>query len=347
MSQTVATMNESFSNTELEASALACYTGKTVLVTGGAGFIGSSLVNALSKVSCRVVLLLRPGRTWDSLGETEATITTLNGHILDRQTWSKALAGADYVFHFAAQTSTYIANDDPKADLDANVTPLVWMLEVCRTDGIKSVIMFAGTATQAGLQKDNPVNETAQDLPVTAYDINKLAGEQHLRRYTSETGVPTVTLRLANVYGPGNNVGSGDRGFLNLMVKNALNRMPLTVYGDGHNIRDYIFIHDVVSAFLAAGHSASGVSGNYYVIGSGQGTSIVDAVNLVADRAETRQGGRPEVKHIPAPEGLSSIEDRDFIADSSLFSSTTGWVPKVSLANGIDRTIDYLMSESQ
>jgi nucleoside-diphosphate-sugar epimerase len=346
LSQTIATMNESSTNTESEAITLASYKGKTVLVTGGAGFIGSRLVNALSQVSCRVVLLLRPGRTWESLGETESEIVTLSGDILDKQTWIKALASTDYVFHFAAQTSAYVANADPQADLDANVTPLVRMLDACRADGVKPTIMFAGTATQAGLQNETQVNETAQDLPVTAYDINKLAGEKHLQRYTGETGVPTVTLRLANVYGPGTNVGSGDRGFLNLMVKNALNKAPLTVYGDGHNIRDYIFIDDVVSAFLAAGHSASGVSGNYYVIGSGQGTSIVDAVNLVSDRAETRLGSRPEVKHIPAPEGLSPIEDRDFVADSRLFSSTTGWAPKVSLEHGIDRTIEYLMSKS-
>jgi UDP-glucose 4-epimerase len=346
LSPTMATKNESSSGNELEARVLASYTGKTVLATGGAGFIGSSLVNTLSQVSCRVVLLLRPGRTWEPLGETEAEIVTLNGDILDRQTWSKALAGTDYVFHFAAQTSAYVANDDPQADLDANVTPLVCMLDVCRTDGVKPAIMFAGTATQAGLQKENPVNETVQDLPVTAYDINKLAGEQRLQRYTSETGIPTVTLRLANVYGPGTNVGSGDRGFLNLMVKNALNSKPLTVYGDGHHIRDYIFIKDVVSAFLAAGESAAKVSGNYYVIGSGQGTKIVDAVNLVAGRVESALGHQPEVQHIPAPEGLNPIEARDFVADSRLFSSTTGWAPKVSLEHGIDRTIEYLMSKS-
>jgi nucleoside-diphosphate-sugar epimerase len=317
-----------------------------MLVTGGAGFIGSTVVNALSQVSCRVVVLLRAGRHWDSLGETEAEIVALNGDILDRQTWSKALAGVDHVFHIAGQTSAYVANEDPQADLDANVVPLLQMLNVCRAEGLKPAIMFAGTATQAGLPTDLPVNETVRDLPVTVYDVNKLAGEKYLQCFTRETGIPTATLRLSNVYGPGTSVGRGDRGILNLMVKKALNKEPLTVYGDGNHVRDYIFIDDVASAFLTAGAASDKVSGNYYVIGSGEGYKIVDAIHLVADQVESILGYRPEVRHVPTPEGMSLIEDRDFVADTSLFRSSTGWTPQISLEEGIDRTIKYAISQT-
>ena len=343
MSQAMAAANENIS----KANLLASYKGKTVLVTGGAGFIGSTLVSALSKVSCRVVLLLRPSQSLETSKIDKAEIVALNGSIHEQESWSAALAGVDYVFHFAAQTSAYVADNDPEADVEANVIPIVRMLDACRAGGVKPAIMFAGTATQAGLPKSNPVNETATDDPVTAYDSNKLAGEKLLQRCASETGVPTATLRLANVYGSGTNVGSRDRGFLNLMVRNALNNQPLTVYGDGEHIRDYIFIDDVVTAFLTAGKCADSVSGNYYVIGSEQGTKIVDAVNLVADRVALVKGHRPEVLHIPAPEGLGPIEERDFVADSSLFRSATGWAPKVLLTEGIDRTIQYFMSKSQ
>lgn len=329
-----------------ETQILEAYAGKTVLVTGGAGFIGLTVVNALSRVSCRIVPLLRSGRRWESLGGTKAEITAINGDIQERETWIRALAGADHVFHFAAQTSAYVANDDPQADLDANVVPLLQMLDVCRAEGLKPSVMFAGTVTQAGLPTKIPVNETIQDLPVTVYDVNKLAGEKYLQCFTRETGIPTVTLRLSNVYGPGTNVGSGDRGVLNLMVKKALKREPLTVYGDGNHIRDYIFIDDVASAFLTAGTTMDRVSGNYYVLGSGQGYKIVDAINLVADRVKAVLGYRPEVKHVPVPEGMSPIEDRDFVADTSRFSSATGWTARVSLEEGIDRTIKYLIGQT-
>jgi nucleoside-diphosphate-sugar epimerase len=257
------------------------------------------------------------------------------------------LDSVDHVFHLAAQTSSYVANNDPLADLEANVTPVLQMLEACRQGGLKPAILFSGTATEMGLPQRMPVDESAQDLPITVYDIHKLAGEKYLQFYSREAGVSTVTLRLANVYGPGRNVGSGDRGVLNLMVKNGLNNQPLTVYGDGTNVRDYIFIDDVVSAFLAAGADASKLSGNYYLVGSGEGTRIVDAFTLVADRIEFKMGFRPAIDHVPSPESLSPIEDRDFIADSRAFRLATGWVAQVSLSDGIDRIIEHLVAQQE
>lgn len=331
------------------------YAGRTVLITGGAGFIGSALVSALNRISCRLVLLLRPGRIWEPMPDGRAEIVPIHGDIQKRETWRKALEGVDHVFHLAAQTSSYIAHQDPLADLQANVVPVLQMLEACREGGLKPAILFAGTSTQTGMPKELPVDEQARDLPVTVYDIHKLVGEKYLQCYSSgagepgyasETGIPAVTLRLSNVYGPGTNVGSADRGFLNQMVKNGLNKKPLTVYGDGRRVRDYIFIKDVVSAFLTAGICAANLSGNYYVIGSGEGFRIVDAINLVAGRVELMLGYRPQIQHVPTPDGQTPIEARDFIADTGLFNAATGWASLVSLADGIDRTIDYLLSQT-
>ena len=200
------------------------YKDKRVLVTGVTGFKGSWLSLWLDNLGAEVLgISLESQYTNDHfrVANLEKKINSLVRDIRNYEDVYNEINNfkPEFVFHFAAQTSAYVANADPQADLDANVTPLVRMLDACRADGVKPTIMFAGTATQAGLQNETQVNETAQDLPVTAYDINKLAGEKHLQRYTGETGVPTVTLRLANVYGPGTNVGSGDRGFLNLMVK--------------------------------------------------------------------------------------------------------------------------------
>jgi len=331
----------------IEMSAIKHYEGSTVLISGGAGFIGSALVDALSNICCQIILLLRPGRSFSTIPNASAKIVTVHGDIRKRQTWAGSLDGVDYVFHLAAQTSGYVANNDPLADLDANVVPVLEMMEACRQGGLKPAILYSGTVTEMGLPQRVPVDESAQDLPVTVYDIHKLTGEKYLQFYSREADIPAVTLRLANVYGPGRNVGSGDRGVLNLMVKNALNNKPLTVYGDGSNTRDYIFIDDVVSAFLVAGVRASDLKGSYYLIGSGEGTRIVDAFNLVADRVKHKTGISPAVEHIPSPDSLSSIEDRDFIADTSAFRSATSWAPQVPLAEGIDRIIEHLVSQQK
>lgn len=323
------------------------YAGRTVLVTGGTGFIGSALVGALSEVSCRVRLLLREERVWGPKPNTTAEVSAFYGDIRQRDTWSKALEGADYVFHFAGQTSGYQANEQPMEDLEANVVPVLQMLEACRESGTKPAILFSGTVTQVGFPSRLPVDESHRDLPVMVYDVHKLAAEKYLQYYANDFGMPTVTLRLSNVYGPGTNVGSSDRGILNRMIASALQDKPLTVYGDGTQIRDYTYIDDVVSAFLSAGAMASTLKGEYYVLGSGEGFRIADAFNLLADRVNLRLGYRPQVTHIPPPASQAAIENRDFVADTSLFRSATGWTPQVSLSRGIDRTIEFFLTQRE
>lgn len=280
-------------------------------------------------------------------GITEAEFRTIEGDIQSRETWVEALDGADYVFHFAAQTSTYVANQDPLADLNANVVPALQMLEACRQQGLRPRIMFSGTATQCGLPPQVPVDESLQDHPVVVYDIHKLMAEKYLQYYALEDQIPTVTLRLANVYGPGDSAGSLDRGVLNRMIRSALSNQPLTVYGEGAQLRDYVYIEDVVRGFLMAGAAAGRIAGNYYIIGNGTGYRIADAINLVADRVEHRLAYRPKVVHVPPPSTLSPIEERDFIADTARFRSATGWIPQVSLVDGIDRTLDYLQERNR
>jgi len=327
----------------LSSELLQYYADSTILVTGGMGFIGSALVRALSSAPCQIVRLVRPGRHVDSTNTSKAEISTIEGEIQDRETWESSLKNADYVFHLAAQTSAPRAEEDPLADLNANVVPVIQMLEACRLLRERPTVLFAGTTTQVGLPPRLPVEESFPDQPIIVYDINKLAAEKYLQYYSNHIGIPTVTLRLTNVYGPGTNVSSPDRGVLNMMIKRAIEGEPLTVYGKGERVRDYVFIDDVVRAFLMAGVASGKTRGNYYVIGSGTGTRIVDAMKMVADRVKLRLGCRPELTNVPPPAGLLPIEERDFVADTGRFREATGWQARVSLPDGIDLTLDHFL----
>jgi len=174
-----------------------------------------------------------------------------------------------------------------------------------------------------------------------------LTAENYLKYYIRNHFVNGVILRLANVYGPGPKSSSADRGILNFMIKKSLKGENLTVYGKGNFLRDYIFIHDVVKAFLMAGMHIEKLNGNHFVIGSGQGHAIAEAVNMVAERSLAKIGKKVAVEHIEPPSPQSPIESRNFIANTERFNTATHWQAATTLQEGIDRTIDAYLSESK
>ena len=163
--------------------------------------------------------------------------------------------------------------------------------------------------------------------------------ENYLIYYAQQEIVRGAALRLANVYGPGPESSSADRGVLNMMIRRALADEPLNIYGTGEYLRDYIFVEDVVQAFIQAAVHIDRVSGKYFVIGSGEGKTLKEAVHLVAERAALKTGKKVQIKHIEPPSPLHPIEFRNFIADPQRFCQATGFKIKYSLIEGIDRTI--------
>lgn len=323
--------------------ARAAYANARVLLTGGTGYVGSRLFRALETLGCDITLLVRDASTVDDRLHPQRRPRIVSADIQARGAWADGLNGIDYVFHLAAQTSARAAHEDPLSDLNINVRPILHMLEECAARQIPARILFAGTVTEVGLTTDSsPVNESRADRPVTVYDIHKLTAEHYLRVYAGIGLVQAVTLRLANVYGPGPASGQADRGVLNQMIRGALCGKPIVLHGSGAFVRDYIFIDDVVSAFVMAGAMIGDISGRAYVIGSGAGTRLVDAAHLIADCVESHTGFRPPVLHAEPPAGQVAIDQRSFVADTTRFSGATGWQTGVSLKDGIDRTIDTI-----
>ena len=323
------------------------YKGRKILVTGSAGFIGSSLVKALSRVDCTLVCCNRNGESPETSNLTKAHMMTHKMDIRNPSIWDDILEGVDVVFHFAAQTSAGFANQHPTADLDVNVAPITRFLETCQHKGIRPDMVFPGTVTEAGLTRTFPVDESIRDNPITIYDINKLAAENYLSYYAGQLGGRSVTLRLANIYGPGPKSGRPDRGILNMMVMRALEGKPLTVYGDGNFVRDYLFIDDAIKAFLLAGARLNKTSGRHYVVGSGVGHTIREMIKTVQELTTELSGKRVALNHIATPSDLSPIETRNFVADTTRLRADSGWLPQVSLEEGVSRTITFFLERQQ
>ena len=323
----------------LEGSALA---GKVALVTGARGFLGRRLCDRLHAVAARVIRL---GRHPPSDAALPPDVWDLTRDVREPEVWTALPEAPDFVFHFAAQTSVPVADEDPLRDWQANVQPLLRLLETCREKGWRPGILFAGSATQVGITDQGPVGESAPDRPVTMYDRHKLMAEAYLEHYAQRGWARGATLRLPNVYGPGPASGARDRGVLNAMMRRALRGEPLTLYGDGRPVRDYLFVDDAIDAFLAAAAHLEDVDGQHFVLGTGVGHTIAEAFALVADRAAAITGRRPAVEAVTPPPAASPLEARTFVADASRFRDRTGWRPRTSLSEGIDLTLRSLAAE--
>lgn len=303
------------------------FKNKNILITGASGYIGSSISKALTQVPCNLNLF-----------------THKEGDIRDKKIWKELLKGIDIFFHLAGQTSSNFANNNPEADLSINVIPIVNILETCQKNKYAPIIIFAGTATEVGITKKEKTNEKVQDKPITIYDINKLTAEKYLQYYTHQLKKQSVILRLPNIYGPGPSVKS-DRGIVNMMINKALNNEDIILYGTGNYTRDYLYIDDVVSAFLHAATNISKTKGNYYVIGTEKGHTLLEMAQQIKASVQKITGKNSKIKFVPFPIGTSTIETRNFIADAKAFKKDTGWKAIIKLADGINKTIKYFLDK--
>lgn len=319
------------------------FKNKRILVTGASGFIATNLIYALKNVNCTIIRL---SRSQLIPVNSKTNFIDLMGDVSTAEIWEEVLNDVDIIYHLAAQTSAYVATENPLGDFKSNVLPMLNLLEVCKKRSMKPSIIFSGTVTEVGMPVSLPVNETHVDQPITIYDLHKLMAENYLKFYSKLEGICGTTIRLSNVYGPGPKSSSSDRSVINFMMQKALLGEPITVYGKGDCLRDYVYIEDVVTAFLKAAVNIEQLKGKHFVLGSGEGYTITQAFNLVADRIAVKTGKRVPVKHIEPPIFQLLIEERNFVADTGKFSSTAGWEARYSLKEGIDKTLDMLLMQS-
>lgn len=315
------------------------YGGKSALITGGLGFIGSSLARALVSQGAQVTLVdsLIPtyGGNSFNIEDIRDRVTVNVCDVRDPFAMAYLLQGKDYLFNLAGQTSHMDSMSDPQTDLDINATAQLSILEACRkaNPGIK--IVFASTRQLYGKPDYLPVDEKHPIRPVDVNGINKLAGEWYHLLYNNVYGIRACALRLTNTYGPGMRVKDARQTFLGIWVRLLIEGKPIKVFGDGLQLRDFNYVDDCVEAMLLAGASDA-ANGKVFNLGS---TEVVGLKKLAEMMVGLGHGGTYEL--IPFPPERKAIDIGDYYSDFSLITQELGWTPKVGLMEGLQKTMAY------
>ena len=301
--------------------------------------IGSTIAHLAAAHGARVTVLdamlpLYGGNPFNLEGISDG-VEFIKGDIRDLELLGRAVAGADYIFSLAAQVSYVDSNIEPLLDLDINCRGHLNLLNACVQVNRKARIVFTSSRFVYGTIEYNPVDENHPFNCLSIYGIHKLVGEKYYRFYHDAHGLETVSLRIANPYGPRQQMKHSKYGIVNWFIRLALEGKPLTVYGDGSQKRDYIFVEDVAEALVSAALSR-GTAGQVYNLGSGTGTPFMDMVRMVAELLPGT-----EIKKVEWPAERSFVETGDYISDITRIIRATGWAPKTSMQEGIAKTFDF------
>jgi UDP-glucose 4-epimerase len=314
------------------------FSGKRVLITGGLGFIGSNLARRLVALGARVTLIdsLIPeygGNLYNVAGIKDRLSINISD-VRDEHSMRYLVQGQDFLFNLAGQTSHLDSMQDPYADLEINSRAQLFILEACRKYNPALKVVFASTRQIYGKPQYLPVDEKHLLRPVDVNGINKMAGEWYHILYNNVYGLRAAALRLTNTYGPRMRVKDARQTFLGVWVRLLVQERPFEVW-DGAQLRDFTYVDDAVEAFLMAAMD-EGANGRVFNLG---GDCVISLADLAALLVEVNNGGSYTVREFPAER--KRIDIGDFYADYGLIHSALGWQPRVSLAEGLRRTLAY------
>jgi len=313
--------------------------GMRILVTGGMGFIGSSLARRLVADGAQVTLC---DAMIDGYGGNPANIAELRGRVevdasdvRDAAAMERLVDGRDIVFHLAAQVSHVMSLSNPYPDIDINIKGTAVVLEACRRKNPRAVIVRSGTRGQYGPAVKLPVSEDTPSDPRGIYEISQLSSEMICRTYTRIHGIRTVPLRLTNIYGPRAQMRHSQFGVVNWFVRLALEGRPIPIFGTGKILRDFLYVDDCVEALVAAAISTAAV-GEILNVGHDRPSTFLEVAEILR---EIVPDTRIEFTEF-SPERKAQ-EPGDFVSDITKIRRLLGWEPKTNLREGLARTVDF------
>jgi UDP-glucose 4-epimerase len=301
-----------------------------IIVTGGAGFIGSHIVDAYLAAGHEVVIVdslwAHGGGRRDNIPARASFVhTDIRDEALQRVFRD---FNPDIVSHHAAQHSVAIGARDPQLDAEVNVLGLLNVLENCVKARVKKVI-FASSGATFGEPKVLPIDESTPQLPESPYAITKMVAEHYLRFYRAQHGLDFTALRYGNVYGPRQDP-NGEAGVISIFIGRFLARQGIKIFWDGEQTRDYVYVEDVAAANVLALERGSG---SCYVIGTGEKTSVNAIYRALAEVTDFEA----PIETLPRRPG--DVRDAQF--DSSLAKTELGWSAETSLVEGMRKTVAY------
>ncbi len=318
---------------------LSNYKGKKVLITGGAGFIGSNLAHSLVALGADVTILdsLNPlyGGNLFNFEGIKDKINFVKGDIRDEELVNKLVKEKDLIFDLAAQVSYIDSLKIPLEDLDVNCRGHLVVLEACRNFNKDAKIVFPSSRTVYGKSNEELITENSSVNPPGLYAIHKLAAENYLMVYYKEFGIRPVVLRITNPYGVRQQIKHGKYSLPGWFIKLAMDSQTIKVFGDGNQLRDYIYISDLIDAFLLAGVEEK-ADGQIFNCGSGNSYKFKDMVELIIKIV-----GNGNIEYVPWPENYGKIETGDSALDISKLKNFLNWDSTISLEEGLQKTFNY------
>jgi UDP-glucose 4-epimerase len=315
------------------------YRGRRVMITGGLGFIGSNLAHRLASFGADILLVdsLIPdyGGNLFNIAGIEDRVRVNVADVRQASTMNYLVRDREIIFNLAGQVSHIDSMRDPHTDLEINCRSQLTLLEACRHHNPRVKVVYASTRQIYGKPQFLPVTEDHLVRPTDVNGINKAAGEYYHLVYNNVFGVRACALRLTNVYGPRQLLRHNRQGFIAWFIRLALEDREIQVFGDGTQIRDFVYVEDAVTAFLLAGQSDS-CNGEAFNVGGGEHMAHRDLVKLLVELAGT---GR--YRFVDWPPDKKAIDIGSFYADSSRFMRAVGWSPGVLLRDGLARTLAY------
>ncbi len=307
------------------------YATRRVLVLGGTGFLGFAIARALAPTGASVTIASR-GLTKPAIPPPPG-VQVATADLADRDALRPLLEQADTVFMLAGSTGAIESTAAPLDDIRTNLVGHVNLLETWRAAACTARLVVGSTRLVYGRPIRNPVDEDHPTHPTSAYGINKLAAEKYHRLYHELHNVRSTALRIPVAYGPGAPRNSTNHGVVRHFIDHALADRPITLFGGGAQLRDFLYVDDLVRAMLIVGADDRTVG---HVLNVGSGAAIT--LRALAE-AVVRAAGKGSIVETPWPTHAKQVETGDFVADISRITGLTGWKPSTPLDEGISACV--------